>query len=146
MNHPAIKGKHIDICYLDTTYLGASRQAIFHGAELTNDHADPKYCFPAQELVIDACASLVRSCVAEGDEAALYRTGGETQVRQTALMKGWLVNSKKEEEDENGAPLAEPEKSKKRERWVILVGMYSVGKERIVKGALLLQLSVTSPH
>ncbi|TFK74979.1 DRMBL-domain-containing protein [Pluteus cervinus] len=40
VNHPAIKGKKLDLIYLDTTYL------------------DPKYTFPPQPLVISACADL----------------------------------------------------------------------------------------
>ncbi|CAK5281927.1 unnamed protein product [Mycena citricolor] len=40
--HPAVKGKHIDHVYLDTTYL------------------DPKYTFPPQPLVISACAELAK--------------------------------------------------------------------------------------
>ncbi|KDN52108.1 hypothetical protein K437DRAFT_232964 [Tilletiaria anomala UBC 951] len=41
-HHPMIKGKKLDIIYLDTTYL------------------NPRYCFPAQEQVVEACAELVR--------------------------------------------------------------------------------------
>lgn len=44
--HPAIRGKHIDHIYLDTTYL------------------DPKYVFPPQPQVIYACAELARRIVA----------------------------------------------------------------------------------
>lgn len=41
-NHPSIAGKKLDIIYLDTTY------------------CNPRYCFPAQDQVIEACAELVR--------------------------------------------------------------------------------------
>lgn len=43
--HPQVKGRKIDAVYLDTTYL------------------NPKYCFPPQPLVIDACAELARRIV-----------------------------------------------------------------------------------
>jgi DNA cross-link repair 1A protein len=45
VHHPVIKGKKIDIIYLDTTYL------------------DPKYIFPSQPEVISACAELVKKLV-----------------------------------------------------------------------------------
>ncbi|CDS00651.1 related to TDA10-ATP-binding protein of unknown function [Sporisorium scitamineum] len=46
-NHPSIAGKKLDIVYLDTTY------------------CNPRYCFPAQDQVIEACAELVRRIVPE---------------------------------------------------------------------------------
>ncbi|KAM0788875.1 hypothetical protein ACM66B_002959 [Microbotryomycetes sp. NB124-2] len=81
INHPALKGKKIDAVYLDTTYL------------------DPKYCFPPQELVIDACAQLVRERVLDGNEDALHRTGGEQHVKQIDAMKGWLREGKMKKEE-----------------------------------------------
>ncbi|SGY79443.1 BQ5605_C008g05133 [Microbotryum silenes-dioicae] len=179
--HPAVKNKRIDICYLDTTYL------------------DSKYCFPAQELVIEACAQLVRERVLEGDEEALNRLAGEAEVGMRKGMKGWLSGrgvKKGEEEDEGKGglgvgkvedeeedervlremeeeqvmmgeeaemikaeqggggedvkeeakvvddvkeerkPKLEKEDSKKpkKEKLLVMVGTYSIGKERIVKG------------
>ena len=46
-NHASIAGKKLDIIYLDTTY------------------CNPRYCFPAQDQVIEACAELVRRMVPE---------------------------------------------------------------------------------
>ncbi|GAA5927294.1 DNA cross-link repair protein [Sporobolomyces koalae] len=62
--------KKIDSVYLDTTYLS------------------PTYCFPAQELVISACADLVRERVVEGNEEALWRADGRDGERMG--IKGWL--------------------------------------------------------
>ncbi|KAL8278349.1 hypothetical protein RQP46_009241 [Phenoliferia psychrophenolica] len=119
--HPALAGKKVDACYLDTTYL------------------DPKYCFPAQQLVIDACAELVRARVVEGDQAALYRAGPAGQAKQEEMMKGWMqkstVVSPKKEESGKEVDVEEVKvKVKPRERLLVLVGTYSIGKERIVKG------------
>jgi DNA cross-link repair 1A protein len=125
----------MDAVYLDTTYL------------------DAKYCFPAQELVVSACAQLVRERVLDGDEDALGRTGGEEQVRQVGMMKGWLKEgkAKKEEEDAEAERLLlememgegaegvesaikyeeKPDvKPRKKEKLLVLVGTYSIGKER----------------
>lgn len=110
--HPALEGKKVDACYLDTTYL------------------DPKYCFPAQQLVIDACAELVRRRVVDGDQAALYRTepgGGKGEQ----MMKSWIETAKSEKVEEPlGDIKTEDIKSKPRERLLVLVGTYSIGKER----------------
>ncbi|KAG6853890.1 hypothetical protein C0991_000355 [Blastosporella zonata] len=88
--HPAVKGKHIDHVYLDTTYL------------------DPKYTFPPQPLVISACAELARRLV-EGEPL------GHTS---TAIDKWTTLSSAHKQ---------------KAEKMLIVVGTYSIGKERIVK-------------
>lgn len=116
--HPALAGKKVDACYLDTTYL------------------DPKYCFPAQQLVIDACAELVRQRVVDGDQAALYRTDG-AGGKSEQMMKSWIGQAKVETEDAKVEEGVEPKKEddvkpKPRERLLVLVGTYSIGKERYV--------------
>ncbi|TFL01927.1 DNA repair metallo-beta-lactamase-domain-containing protein [Pterulicium gracile] len=45
INHPSVRGKKLDIIYLDTTYL------------------DPRYVFPSQPEVIAACADLAKKLV-----------------------------------------------------------------------------------
>lgn len=181
LTHPAMVGKKIDVCYLDTTYL------------------NPRYCFPAQDLVIEACSELVRLRIEEGDASVLVagRAAG-ISADGGKMMKGWLGKGKEvlkkeeegeqEEEDEreergqefdegdgggdeedwNGGevddgeedekkPVFEVEVKKevkvdetqddkkltvttttgaggKKEKMLVLVGTYSIGKERIVKG------------
>lgn len=64
-NHPSIAGKKLDIIYLDTTY------------------CNPRYCFPAQDQVIEACAELVRRMVPEeqleANRAAIKKEQDEEQ-------------------------------------------------------------------
>ncbi|EIW71463.1 hypothetical protein TREMEDRAFT_28150, partial [Tremella mesenterica DSM 1558] len=97
--HPAIAKAKIDTCYLDTTYL------------------NPKYCFPPQPLVIEACATLARKTV----RAALQ------EEKSKAMMQSWLV---KREEPEG---LEEVKEEKTKGRTLVVMGTYSIGKERIVK-------------
>ncbi len=130
--HPAVARAKIDTCYLDTTYL------------------NPKYCFPPQPQVIDACAILARKTVLglpetaplipeikpdikpdlsldiKPDPAALQEISEE---RSKALMKGWLVKREDDFKDE----LLEL-KIIKPKRTLVVMGTYSIGKERIVKG------------
>ncbi|TIB83709.1 DRMBL-domain-containing protein [Wallemia mellicola] len=103
VNHPAIKGKKFDAVYLDTTYL------------------NPNYSFPPQRQVIDACRDLV-----------LANLRGEMQVNESMLdmlKSGFnrVVSSAKNEEEE------EKEEKKISQDVLIVVGTYSIGKERIVK-------------
>lgn len=180
--HPAIARARIDTCYLDTTYL------------------NPKYCFPPQPQVIEACASLARkTCIGISEDAPpvpeikpmikpLIKTqlsddgerkdsengGGkseqvdramlalEAEERGKEMMAGWLV--KKEEMDvkaepgvdngngssvpseatngtvrvklEDGEKPLQEIKPKKQGRTLVVMGTYSIGKERIVKGEL----------
>ncbi|KAH9832571.1 DRMBL-domain-containing protein [Rhodofomes roseus] len=100
VNHPAIKGKRIDHCYLDTTYL------------------DPKYCFPPQPQVIPACAELARRIV-----AGIPLHEDAARAKQNRTMDRWVTTSGvKTEQKEQGIG-----------RTLVVVGTYSIGKERIVK-------------
>ncbi|KAI8996416.1 DNA repair metallo-beta-lactamase-domain-containing protein [Trametes punicea] len=101
--HPAIKGKRIDHVYLDTTYL------------------DPKYCFPPQPQVISACAELARRLV-QG------RSVDDAEGGKPRTMAGWFTRVDK------GDKGKEKEKaSDAADRVLVVVGTYSIGKERIVK-------------
>ena len=107
---------------------------------------------------MEACAELIR-CRVGGDRNALMKGsgGGAQLVRQGEMMKGWLSKAKKEEmeemdmktlfsnEDDQKKDICKAEKP--RERLLVMVGTYSIGKERIVKGEettlkLLLSLSL----
>ena len=105
-NHPLIKDKKLDIIYLDTTYL------------------NPRYCFPAQEQVVEACAELVRCRMPSSHhednagDPSLFSTafepafnGTSPQDRSSALaMKAWLskgTNSKEEPEAETAVSESE---------------------------------------
>ncbi|KII87489.1 hypothetical protein PLICRDRAFT_93233 [Plicaturopsis crispa FD-325 SS-3] len=93
--HPAVKGKKIDHVYLDTTYL------------------DPKYTFPPQPLVIQACAELAKRLV-DGEASGTGKT-----------VDGWFSKAEKAAESKG--------KAREKGQLLIVVGTYSIGKERIVK-------------
>jgi DNA cross-link repair 1A protein len=128
VNHPllrpdivdAISGKTrqqiIDTCYLDTTYL------------------TPKYAFPSQDDVISSCADMCVSLSKEipdsndnWERAKLERAGSGMAK---FLEKGSTYNEivlKKEEDTEDVKPT-------KRGRLLVIIGTYSIGKERICLG------------
>lgn len=101
--------QRIDVCYLDTTYL------------------NPKYAFPPQEDVISACADL---CVrlSKDNGSANETLGFLKRNSETGSMNKFLSGgsgqpkaSKKEQQTPNG-------------RLLVVVGTYSIGKERICLG------------
>lgn len=152
--HPAIARAPINTCYLDTTYL------------------NPKYCFPPQPLVINACATLARrNVVGESEDAPSLKAvlqgsaigvsgvagmtcgggrkvtlktedGGEREIeveikdekgeREKQMMQGWLVKKEEGVKEEVKEDLGEVGKRVKG-RTLVVVGTYSIGKERIVK-------------
>ncbi|SNX82986.1 uncharacterized protein MEPE_01692 [Melanopsichium pennsylvanicum] len=113
-NHPSIAGKKLDIIYLDTTY------------------CNPRYCFPAQDQVIEACAELVRqivpaeqlkvNCAAkqkaqDGQYEEDWRTAPPRRIKQKGKVeydsasadafKGWF-NTKMENPDGSSSALPPP--------------------------------------
>ncbi|KLT45132.1 hypothetical protein CC85DRAFT_322715 [Cutaneotrichosporon oleaginosum] len=76
---------------------------------LDTTYLNPQYCFPPQPLVIEACAQLAKKIAFD--------------ERSVTMMEGWL---KKHPSMEGKAP-------KPKGRVLVLVGTYSIGKERIVK-------------
>jgi DNA cross-link repair 1A protein len=120
MEHPllkpdvldAVSGKNrqqkLDVCYLDTTYL------------------NPKYAFPPQQQVIQACADM---CVSLNKVRA-DDTDGWEQMKRERAGQGMVKFVRK---DSNADNLDEP-KSPERGRLLVVVGTYSIGKERICVG------------
>jgi DNA cross-link repair 1A protein len=108
----AVSGKNrqqkLDVCYLDTTYL------------------NPKYAFPPQQQVIQACADM---CVSLNKVRA-DDTDGWEQMKRERAGQGMVKFVRK---DFNADNLEEP-KSPARGRLLVVVGTYSIGKERICIG------------
>jgi DNA cross-link repair 1A protein len=120
----AVSGKNrqqkLDVCYLDTTYL------------------NPKYAFPPQQQVIQACAdmcvSLNKEKVDESDswEKMKKDRAGEGMVKfiQKATEVGADVNG----DDSTSTSPTKIGVNKPRGKLLVVVGTYSIGKERICIG------------
>ncbi|KAA8915005.1 hypothetical protein FN846DRAFT_2896 [Sphaerosporella brunnea] len=97
LRHPLLRGQRLDEVYLDTTYL------------------NPKYAFPPQKMVVDACAQL---CVG-------LSLGSTSSSKESPGSGGGGISSF----------LSQPaRKGKEKGRLLIVVGTYSIGKERIAVG------------
>lgn len=98
----------LDVCYLDTTYL------------------NPKYAFPPQQQVIQACADM---CVSLSKSHA-DQTDGWEQMKRERAGQGMIkfVSRESDANDNNSEP------SMSRGRLLVVVGTYSIGKERICVG------------
>lgn len=94
--------QNIDVCYLDTTYLS------------------PRYSFPSQDDVVRACVDL---CVGldQGDESgkASWEKGGGGSV----MSKFFSTIA--------GSSHSPVEPARQRGRLLVVIGTYSIGKERI---------------
>ncbi|KAK1822279.1 DNA cross-link repair protein PSO2/SNM1 [Friedmanniomyces endolithicus] len=132
------KEQKIDVCYLDTTYL------------------NPKYAFPNQHDVITACAdmcvSLSKHSVDESDgwEQMKRQRAGEGMVKFVRKESASAIKDEPledEDDKDNIKLLANPAASqqvlstnttpsfqKGRGRLLVVVGTYSIGKERICIG------------
>ncbi|KAK6395023.1 hypothetical protein LTR65_001212 [Meristemomyces frigidus] len=131
------KEQKIDVCYLDTTYL------------------NPKYAFPSQEVVIKACAdmclSLSKHSVDDDDgwEQMKRQRAGEGMVKFVRKESSSAIKEEPlEEDDTDGMKLkknphasqqilrtsATPDVKDGRGRLLVVVGTYSIGKERICLG------------
>ncbi|KAF7589708.1 hypothetical protein BBP40_003955 [Aspergillus hancockii] len=97
--------QRIDACYLDTTYLS------------------PKYSFPAQEDVIQACADLCVSLDNGDDEGPA--------PWQSGLSKGSGSIMSKFFSSVTGSGKAQNQSSRLAGRVLVVMGTYSIGKERI---------------
>ncbi|EKM50682.1 uncharacterized protein PHACADRAFT_166360 [Phanerochaete carnosa HHB-10118-sp] len=122
--------------YLHCGDFRASPQHVMHPAVrgkridtvyLDTTYLDPKYCFPPQSEVISACAELARRIVL--DESSHVDT-----ARNSRVDDFFSVHEKPKEKE-----------VAKTERTLVIVGTYSIGKERIVKAiAKALQTKVYS--
>lgn len=112
----------IDVCYLDTTYL------------------NPKYAFPNQEQVINACAAM---CVSLRKEQMDHDDDWERMKRQRAgngmtkfvrTDSNEVVKGDKAEDEIDAMKVNSKCSGKNRGRLLVVVGTYSIGKERICLG------------
>ena len=109
----------LDVCYLDTTYL------------------TPKYAFPTQESVIKACADM---CVSMSKES--IDENDEWEQTKKARAGGGMVNFVRKESCEgieggdgsNNVLQSSKDSKSRRGRLLVIVGTYSIGKERICLG------------
>ena len=98
----------LDVCYLDTTYL------------------TPKYAFPSQETVIQACADM---CVSlSKDQIDEMDTWERTKKARAGTGMVKFVQK------DVGGNLEEQAQPKGRGRLLVICGTYSIGKERICVG------------
>lgn len=142
----SIAQQKLDVCYLDTTYL------------------TPRYAFPSQEEVIkacgDMCVSLSKDFVDDHDDweqtkreragSGMVKFVRKNSVKEDGTMikeeevpptiNEDLKNSTKikvEDENQDSKPVVDDSMDKKlksRGRLLVIVGTYSIGKERICVG------------
>ncbi|KAI0426665.1 DRMBL-domain-containing protein [Xylaria sp. FL1042] len=111
-----VKQQKIDVCYLDTTYL------------------NPRYSFPPQNDVINACADFCKALSGDpstADEAfdRLKREKGSTTVKSFFPKdNGDTTAATIKSEDPDTKPQSDP-----KNRLLVICGTYSIGKERICK-------------
>ncbi|CAD6505525.1 BgTH12-01015 [Blumeria graminis f. sp. triticale] len=108
-----LKQQKIDVCYLDTTYL------------------NPRFAFPPQEQVIQACAKMCLSLANDNSEEFQPQDFNKHERIDSTKSKFFTsIITKMEDKD-----LAKPSPSKSRRgRLLIVCGTYSIGKERICLG------------
>lgn len=99
----------IDVCYLDTTYL------------------NPKFAFPSQEDVIAACAEM---CVSLNKDRPDHLDVWEKAKRDRAgsTMSNFVSKTETASHEESSG------QSSSRGRLLVVLGTYSIGKERICVG------------
>ncbi|KAI9678003.1 MAG: hypothetical protein M1817_005947 [Caeruleum heppii] len=139
----------IDVCYLDTTYL------------------NPRYAFPSQEEVITSCADMCMSLKKETPddsdqwEKMKLERAGSGMAKFVRKDSGMVIKGEEDEEDmpvkveedcSDGKPQgimpkpASTVSGKRRGRLLVVVGTYSIGKERICLGiARALQSKIFAP-
>ncbi|KAI9035146.1 DNA cross-link repair protein PSO2 [Aspergillus affinis] len=103
--------QRIDACYLDTTYLS------------------PKYAFPSQGDVIKACADLCAGLDQGSDEefGQMVRQSRSTNSGQEGMMSRFFSSV-------TGSGKSQKQSSGPSGRLLVVIGTYSIGKERICLG------------
>ncbi|GAN07834.1 DRMBL-domain-containing protein [Mucor ambiguus] len=102
--HPMLKERPLDIVYLDTTYL------------------DPKYSFPSQDSCIQTACELVRRHNGIINNEDLSSNGKR--------IDHWFTQEKKEIISDQ-SPQQMNDSNDKKHRLLVVVGTYSLGKEKI---------------
>ncbi|RFU77719.1 dna cross-link repair pso2 snm1 [Trichoderma arundinaceum] len=102
------KQQRIDICYLDTTYL------------------NPRYSFPPQGDVIQACADLCGSISPDPNCTDDVWQRSEKSA-ETGTMSRYFQSDKPAEGDDTKTK----SKPQPKQRLLVICGTYSIGKERI---------------
>ncbi|KAA1469052.1 DRMBL-domain-containing protein [Dentipellis sp. KUC8613] len=85
---------------------------------LDTTYLNPKYTFPSQAQVISACADLAKKVVSGESVATAIKGNGSTKT-----MDDWFTI----------VPKSEDKGNVKIQRTLVVVGTYSIGKERVVK-------------
>ncbi|PLB51032.1 p450-domain-containing protein [Aspergillus steynii IBT 23096] len=103
--------QRIDACYLDTTYLS------------------PKYAFPSQGDVIKACADLCAGLDQGSDEefSQMVQQNGSANSGQGSIMSRFFSSV-------TGSGKSQNRSSRSSGRLLVVIGTYSIGKERICLG------------
>ncbi|KAJ9210616.1 hypothetical protein DTO166G4_7759 [Paecilomyces variotii] len=96
--------QRIDVCYLDTTYL------------------NPKYSFPPQDDVVKACAEICVSLDQNDGDAAMFAKSSNGHA--AGGLTKFLSNG-------NASGDTNQSSSAGRGRLLVVVGTYSIGKERL---------------
>ncbi|KAK6348409.1 hypothetical protein TWF718_006205 [Orbilia javanica] len=121
LRHPLLsvaQKNRIDICYLDTTYL------------------NPKYAFPPQKQVIEACMELCVSLDREVEEGKELGFGDSRKdgggIEKFAISKSPASEASGSKSETSANMVTPPTKTKG--KLLVVVGTYSIGKERICMG------------
>lgn len=118
--------------------------------------SDPRYTFPAQEQVVETCAQMIHARL-NGDTKVFDKSNLIPQNNKkpqqdgaTQTLKNWLISTAKsslskftatahdDTDKKNGildeSSIALKTDNDEKSRFLVLIGTYSIGKERIVKG------------
>ncbi|ORY14536.1 DNA cross-link repair protein pso2/snm1 [Clohesyomyces aquaticus] len=134
IKHPLLQPEVLD------TALGKSRQQKLDACYLDTTYLNPKYAFPPQQQVIQACADMcvslnkVRADDKDGWEQVKRDRAGEGMVKFVQKGSESKQNEEPAEEDLDAMKIAPAGSTKDRGRLLVVVGTYSIGKERICVG------------